>query len=374
MLVLGYILLMQQIYATSTLCTMLHLYFVDMGLCYTAKYPSALDMCMSASTDAAGFAASQPFLRGLLDRWHIKPLAYAREEYKSVVKQFTDKAYSKANREATQGWLNGWMGQIVRDVAAARGLKPQDVCKALNASPLSADEAAAAGLITAPGHRSTATQTLLHSTTSAADPATLVSKQVAELSNIEPAESKLKAAELSELKAGQEAVSAAKSGESPQMPALDSAAAAQPSSISIHTKGTAQLVLHSAAEQQDCVQVPAVSLTESSGVDTCSKLLELADPKEQSKGASSASKQQTLQCNLKQGTAQHVDTNKVQRIQATRKPLNRAMVVQVSPDKLQMKCCLTVPIGKYIQVYTDRCALHQALANACFSEREACTV
>ena len=354
---------MQQMSATFTL---LHLYFADMFPCYRRfppeEYPTALNVCMSASADAAGFAASQPFLRRLLDRWHIKPLAYAREEYKSIVKQFTDKAYSKANREATQAWLNGWMGQIVRDVAAARGLKPQDVCKALNASPLSADEAAAAGLITAPGHRSTATQTILHSATSAADPATLVSKQVTELS--EPAESKLKAAELLELKAGQEAVSAAKPRESPHMPAPDSAAAAQPSSKSTHMPGTTQLVLHSAAEQQDSVQVPAVSHTESSGVDTCSKPLELADPKEQGSGASSASKQQTLQRNLRQGTAQHVDMNKVQRIQAISKPLNRAMVVQVSPDELQMKCCLTVPIGKYIQVYTHRCALHQALANA----------
>ena len=77
---------------------------------------------------AAGFTASTPFLRGLLDKWHIKPLAFAREEYKSVVSQFTDKAYSKANREATEALLNGWMGQIVHDIAAARGLTPKDVC------------------------------------------------------------------------------------------------------------------------------------------------------------------------------------------------------------------------------------------------------
>ena len=291
-------------------------------------------------------------------------MAYAREEYKSVVKQFTDKAYSKANREATQAWLNGWMGQIVRDVAAARGLRPQDVCKALNASPLSADEAAAAGLITAPGHRSTATQTLLHSATSAADPVTLVGKQVAELSSIEPAESKLKAGELSDLKAGQEAVSAASPREAPQMPALDSAG--QPPIRSMHTPGTAQLVLHSALEQQDSVHLPAVSLTENSGSDACSKPLELADadPKEQGSGASSASEHQTLQRDLTDtGHGQHVGMNKVQRIQAIKKPLNRAMVVQVTPDKLQMKCCLTVPIEKYVQVYTDCFALHQALAN-----------
>lgn len=288
------------------------------------------------------------------------------------MKQFTDKAYSKANREATQAWLNGWMGQIVRDVAAARGLKAQDVCKALDAAPLSADEAAAAGLITAPSHRSTATQTLLHSATSAANPATLVDRQVAKLSNIDPAESKLKAAELAEVKAGQEAVSAANPCRSPQMPALDSAA--QPSTKSIHMPGTAQLVLHSAAEQQDSAQVPAVALTESSGVDACSKPLELVDPREQGGGAASVLEHQDVQRTLRKDTGQHDDMNKVQRIQAIRKPLNRAMVVQVSPDKLQMKCCLTVPIEKYIQVNTDCYALHQALADERFNSCEACVV
>ncbi|KAL0050980.1 hypothetical protein WJX82_011683 [Trebouxia sp. C0006] len=100
-----------------------------------------------------GFAASTPFLRGLLDKWHIKPLGFAREEYKSVVSQYTDKEYSKANREATRALLHGWMGQIVTDVAAARGVTTAQVMEALNTSPLSAPEAAAAGLLTGVSHR-----------------------------------------------------------------------------------------------------------------------------------------------------------------------------------------------------------------------------
>jgi len=71
---------------------------------------------------SAGFAASTPFLRGLLDKWHIEPLGFAREEYKSVVSQYTDKEYSKANKEATRALLHSWMAQIVTDVAAARGI------------------------------------------------------------------------------------------------------------------------------------------------------------------------------------------------------------------------------------------------------------
>ncbi|KAL0021728.1 hypothetical protein WJX79_008882 [Trebouxia sp. C0005] len=100
-----------------------------------------------------GFAASTPFLRGLLDRWHIKPLGFAREEYKSVVSQYTDKEYSKANKEATRALLHSWMAQIVTDVAAARGMTTAKVMEALNMSPLSASEAATAGLLTGVSHR-----------------------------------------------------------------------------------------------------------------------------------------------------------------------------------------------------------------------------
>lgn len=309
---------------------------------------TALHINLPASANAAGFAASQPFLRGLLDKWHIKPLAFAREEYKSAASLLTDKAYSKANREATKAWLNSWMGQIVQDVAAARGLRLQDVCKALNASPLSVHEAAAAGLITASGHRSTVTQTLLHSATSAADPATLVGRQIAELSNAQPAElSKLKAAELSELETGQRAHSAVNPSEFPHISAPDSPA--QPSGDTFPTLGTVQPVLHSAAEQHSA-QVPAVSQAQSSEAGACSKPLELADPLEEASRASSASENQRIQSSVSKGTAQHGDVTKVQRLQAVRKPVNTAMVVQVTADKLEMRSCLAVPIGKYIQV------------------------
>ena len=94
---------------------------------------SAADVALLSSrlaslcTVSAGFAASTPFLRGLLDKWHIKPLGFAREEYKSVVSQYTDKAYSKANKEATRALLHSWMAQIVTDVAAARGMTTAQV-------------------------------------------------------------------------------------------------------------------------------------------------------------------------------------------------------------------------------------------------------
>ena len=69
-----------------------------------------------------------PFMRGLLDRWRIKFQSYSREEYKSVVSTYTDKKFSKANREAGQALLNSWMHQVVNDIARDRGLRPEQVC------------------------------------------------------------------------------------------------------------------------------------------------------------------------------------------------------------------------------------------------------
>lgn len=311
-------------------------------------------MCL-IHANAAGFAASTPFLRGLLDKWHVKPLGFAREEYKSVVSQFTDKAYSKANREATRAWLNGWMGQIVQDVAAARGLEVSDVCKALHASPLSAHEAAAVGLITAPGHRSAAMRTLIHSAASSADPATLMhGKLVAEPSSNRAAElSRLKATELLKLEAMQNAVTAVSPGKPAQTPETDSAA--QASGQAAHSP-----VLHSATEQQDSAQVPRSSAAP------------LADLTEQNSEISSGHKQNGNQSRLRNHTARSDGMTELQRIQVFKKPLDSALVLQVTPDKLQINCCLALPIEKYIQVHALTHAHQLRLASSMCGWAQVC--
>lgn len=305
--------------------------------------------------NAAGFAASTPFLRGLLDKWHIKPLGFAREEYKSVVSQFTDKAYSKANREATEAWLNGWMGQIVHDVAAARGLQASDVCKALNASPLSADEAAAAGLITARGHRSTAMRTLLHSATSSADPATLMhAGQAAEASgNAVAALSRLKAPELLKVEAMQNAVIAVNPRKSAQSPESDSAAQTS-------GKTTHRPVLPSVAEPLDAASYLQTRVEETLPEDTQpfnKRTLLVCE-------LHSMTQHKMEHSRLRKHNAKHGGMTELQRIQATKKPLDSALVIHVTPDKRLINCCLALPIEKYIQVHmhTPHCAWTSAAA------------
>lgn len=261
--------------------------------------------------------------------------------------QFTDKAYSKANREATQAWLNGWMGQIVHDVAAARGLQASDVCKALNASPLSADEAAAAGLITARGHRSAAMRTLLHSATSSADPATLMhAGQAAEASgNAVDALSRLKAPELLKVEAMQNAVIAVNPHKSAQTPESDSAP--QPSGKTSHRP-----VLPSAAEPLESAQAAAASHFQA--------LLE-GTPLEETQilnnrtfllhELSSGSQHKMEHSRLRKHNAKHGGMTELQRVQAFKKPLDSALVIHVTPDKRLINCCLALPIEKYIQVH-----------------------
>lgn len=267
-----------------------------------------------------GFAASTPFLRGLLDKWHIKPLGFAREEYKSVVSQYTDKQYSKANKEATRALLHTWMAQIVTDVAAARGMTTAQVMEALNTSPLSAPEAAAAGLLTGVNDRSEALQTLLHSPKSAADPATLVNTNQGLLVGSTAAK-----------KIGK-AIGKAKAARS------ESALATPDSAVqAIHsaTHLSDSLALRPSAELQDS----ALPAQKSSGA-----ALSLAhSPAADAELPAEISSQPQQSC-------EEQNADLVRRIRAAAKPLNKAVVVQITPEALDLKCCPAVPISKYIQV------------------------
>ncbi|DBA72260.1 TPA: hypothetical protein ACH3X2_010646 [Trebouxia sp. C0005] len=272
-----------------------------------------------------GFAASTPFLRGLLDRWHIKPLGFAREEYKSVVSQYTDKEYSKANKEATRALLHSWMAQIVTDVAAARGMTTAKVMEALNMSPLSASEAATAGLLTGVSHRSDALQTLLHSPRSAADPATLVTTNQGLLMGSTAAK-----------KIGQaiDQAKAARSGSA--FDTSDSAAEALPSA----THPSDSVALRPTADVQDSASsaqnFSSAALAQSPAADA-----EL--PAEMSSNPAENSNQPQASC-------EEQNASLVRRIRAAAKPLNKAVVVQITPEALDLKCCPAVPISKYIQV------------------------
>ena len=74
-----------------------------------------------------GFAVTGFFASSLLAKWGVKADVFAVGKYKDFVTPFLDVKFNKANREATMGYLTSWKEQLVEDIAADRGLSPQEV-------------------------------------------------------------------------------------------------------------------------------------------------------------------------------------------------------------------------------------------------------
>ena len=201
------------------------------------------------------------------------------------------------------------------------------VVRALHASPLSAEEAAAAGLITAPAHRSIATHTLLHSETSAANPAALLDKQTQNLTDANLASKVLSAADESDSK---------------QRTATSS--------------GPVERVVQLATEQQSSAKGAHASLAQSSAAndelpsDIVMDPAQLADSPQQPGTADADTKQQTDEPSKWEGSATVGRSSLLEHLQAADKPLHKTLVVQISPDKLKAKLCPAVSMSKYIQV------------------------
>jgi protease-4 len=94
-----------------------------------------------------GLMTSTTFLRGTLDKLGIYPDLYHIGDYKNAMNVFTEKKYTPAHREAEQTLLEDIYHQYLRGVAEARGLKLEEVQKALEKGPYTSQEALATKLI-----------------------------------------------------------------------------------------------------------------------------------------------------------------------------------------------------------------------------------
>lgn len=99
-----------------------------------------------------GYMAQSPFIKGTLDLIGVEPQFSGRWEYKSAIETFTHDKFSKENRETLEGLIASWTKQTIDGIAAARGLKPEDVRAAMDRGFLFADEARQAGLIDRVGY------------------------------------------------------------------------------------------------------------------------------------------------------------------------------------------------------------------------------
>lgn len=96
-----------------------------------------------------GFAMEVPYARGLLDDLGLVPQFETRKDFKTAPETLTDYAMSRAAFTANRAVVEGWTGQVVRAIAAGRGLSPGAVRAAIDRAPLLAPEAQEAGLVDA---------------------------------------------------------------------------------------------------------------------------------------------------------------------------------------------------------------------------------
>jgi len=94
-----------------------------------------------------GLMTSTTFLRGTLDKLGIYPDLYHIGDYKNAMNVYTEKQYTRAHREADQTLLEDFYHQYLRGVAEGRGMKLEEVEKAIEKGPYTSQEALATKLI-----------------------------------------------------------------------------------------------------------------------------------------------------------------------------------------------------------------------------------
>lgn len=91
--------------------------------------------------------------KGLLTKVGLEPQFAQRKEYKTAADQFAADEVTQANREMVTRLGQSLMERVVDEIAQARALTPDQVWDAVNASPLSAEDAHAARFVDHLGYR-----------------------------------------------------------------------------------------------------------------------------------------------------------------------------------------------------------------------------
>lgn len=107
----------------------------------------------SGGLGLVGYHAEAPFARGALERLGVEPQMSRRHEYKSATEIFDRHEMSEPNAEMTQRLLDSITESVVADIAGGRGIEEAAVRSAIDAGPLTADEALARNLIDHIGYR-----------------------------------------------------------------------------------------------------------------------------------------------------------------------------------------------------------------------------
>lgn len=107
----------------------------------------------SGDVGLVGMAGRATFLRGALDKLGVEPQIAQRHEFKSAADTFLRSAMTDPVREMLTRLVTSATDTLVADVAQGRGLTREAVRAALEAGPLTADEALERGLVDRLGYR-----------------------------------------------------------------------------------------------------------------------------------------------------------------------------------------------------------------------------
>lgn len=88
-----------------------------------------------------GVSIEVPFVRGLLDKFGIRPEFYARHEYKNAAASLLNKEFSKEYRSEMKKLGGGIFEKMVEDMAEARGIEKSEIEKAVDDAPIAAEKA-----------------------------------------------------------------------------------------------------------------------------------------------------------------------------------------------------------------------------------------
>jgi protease-4 len=94
-----------------------------------------------------GLSAEVMFLAGTLQRYHMQAQFETREDYKTAANTLTQRGFTPAHRESMTSLMTGLYDTMLANVAADRGITPQQARTAVESTPFTAQRAVELQLI-----------------------------------------------------------------------------------------------------------------------------------------------------------------------------------------------------------------------------------
>lgn len=117
------------------------------GAYYLASAFDEIYVQPSGDVGLTGLRYESPFVAGTLDKLDIDAQFAQRYEYKNAMNTFTETAYTDPHRQAMQELADSTFGNIVAEIAAARGLTPEAVRTSIDRGPFLGQQAVDEGFV-----------------------------------------------------------------------------------------------------------------------------------------------------------------------------------------------------------------------------------